>query len=129
MKGMKRFGVKRKLGARYIRPFPILKKCMMVAYKLDLDVLQLKKCLKAPMDVVLPKVALLEADLSYPSTQSRSWIRKIVSQGIKQSSSSRLNGATTLGKKQCGKVRTSFILAIQTSFCHSEEMSDCSLFL
>jgi hypothetical protein len=29
-------------------------------------VLQLKKCLKAPMDVVLPKVAPLDADLLYP---------------------------------------------------------------
>jgi hypothetical protein len=48
-----------------------------VAYKLGLlaslvgvhdifHVSQLKKCLKPPMDVVLPKVALLEADLSYP---------------------------------------------------------------
>jgi hypothetical protein len=27
---------------------------------------QLKKCLKAPVDVVLPEVTLLEADLSYP---------------------------------------------------------------
>jgi hypothetical protein len=27
---------------------------------------QLKKCLKAPGDVVLPEVTLLEADLSYP---------------------------------------------------------------
>jgi hypothetical protein len=27
---------------------------------------QLKKCLKAPMDVVLPEVTLLEADLTYP---------------------------------------------------------------
>jgi hypothetical protein len=48
-----------------------------VTYKLDLPpsltgvhdifhVSQLKKCLKAPVDVVLPKVTLLEADLSYP---------------------------------------------------------------
>jgi hypothetical protein len=48
-----------------------------VAYKLDLSpslvgvhdifhVSQLKKCLKAPMDVVLPEVTQLEADLSYP---------------------------------------------------------------
>jgi hypothetical protein len=29
-------------------------------------VLQLKKCLKAPVDVVLPDVAPLEADLMYP---------------------------------------------------------------
>jgi hypothetical protein len=27
---------------------------------------QLKKCLKAPVDIVLPKVTPLEADLSYP---------------------------------------------------------------
>jgi hypothetical protein len=27
---------------------------------------QLKKCLKPPVDVVLPEVTLLEADLSYP---------------------------------------------------------------
>jgi hypothetical protein len=36
MKGMKRFGVKGKLAPRYIRLFPILKKCGSVAYKLDL---------------------------------------------------------------------------------------------
>jgi hypothetical protein len=56
---------------------PILKKCGIAAYKLDLPtslarvhdifhVSQLKKCLKAPVDVVLPEVTLLEADLSYP---------------------------------------------------------------
>jgi hypothetical protein len=47
-----------------------------IAYKLDLPpslagvhdifhVLQFKKCLKAPVDVVLPKVTPLEADMSY----------------------------------------------------------------
>jgi hypothetical protein len=77
MKRVKRFGVKGKLATRYIRPFPILEKCGTVAYKLDLlpslagvhdifHVSQLKKCLKAPVDTVLPEVAPLEADLSYP---------------------------------------------------------------
>jgi hypothetical protein len=77
MKGMKRLGVKGKLASRYIGPFPILEKCGFVAYKFDLlpslpgvyDIFhmsQLKKCLKVPMDVVLPKVTQLEADLSYP---------------------------------------------------------------
>jgi hypothetical protein len=37
MKGVKRFRVKGKLAPRYIRPFPILKKCGTMAYKLDLS--------------------------------------------------------------------------------------------
>jgi hypothetical protein len=77
MKGVKRFGVKGKISPRYIGPFPILKKCGSVAYKVELPqslagvddiihVLQLKKFLKAPVDVVIPKVAPLESDLTYP---------------------------------------------------------------
>jgi hypothetical protein len=77
LKGVKRFGMKEKLAHRYIRPFSILEKCGTVAYKLDLPpsltgvhdiihVSQMKKCLKAPVDVVLPEVTPLEVDLSYP---------------------------------------------------------------
>ena len=77
MKGVKRFGMKGKLAPRYIGPFPILAKCGNVAYKLELPlslagvhdifhVSQLKKCLKTPVDVVLPEVVPLEADLTYP---------------------------------------------------------------
>jgi hypothetical protein len=77
MKGVMRFGVKGKLTPRYIGQFPILEKCGAVAYKLDLPpslagvhdifhVSQLKKCLRAPVDIVLPKVTPLKADLSYP---------------------------------------------------------------
>jgi hypothetical protein len=77
MKGMKRFGLKGKLSPHYIGSFPILEKCGKMAYKLELPpslvgvhdifhVSQLKKYLKAPMDVVLPEVAPLETDLTYP---------------------------------------------------------------
>jgi hypothetical protein len=77
MKSVKRFGVKGKLSPRYIGPFLILEKCGNVANKLELppslagvhDILlvsQLKKCLKAPVDVVLPEMAPLETDLTYP---------------------------------------------------------------
>jgi hypothetical protein len=76
MKGVKRFGLKGKLEPRYIGPFSILERCGPMAYKLDLlqsfigvhdifHVSQLKKCLKAPSDMVLPEVTPLEADLSY----------------------------------------------------------------
>jgi hypothetical protein len=77
LKGMNRFGMKGKLAPRYIGPFPILDKCGTMAYKLDLPpfsagvhyifhVSQLKKCLKAPVVIILPEVTLLVVDLSYP---------------------------------------------------------------
>jgi hypothetical protein len=75
-KGVKRFGIKGKLASYYIGPFPILEKCGPVAYKLELPpslagvhdifhVSQLKKCLKALIDVVLLEVTPLDADLTY----------------------------------------------------------------
>jgi hypothetical protein len=77
MKGIKRFGVKGKLSPRYIGSFLIPEKCGNVAYKLKLppslegvhdifQVSQLKKCLKAPVDVIFLEVAPLKAYLTYP---------------------------------------------------------------
>jgi hypothetical protein len=77
MKGVKRFGVKGKLAPHYIGPFPIIEKCGSMAYKLELPpsligvhdifhISQLKKCLKAPMDVILPDETPLKTDLTYP---------------------------------------------------------------
>jgi hypothetical protein len=77
MKGVKRFGIKGKLAPRYIGPIPILKKCGTLTYKLDLppslagvhdtfQMSELKKCLRPPVNIVLPEVTPLEADLSYP---------------------------------------------------------------
>jgi hypothetical protein len=139
MKGMKRFVVKGKLVPRYIWPFPILEKCGTVAYKLDLPpslagvhnifhVSQLKKCLKAPVDVMLLEVTRLEACHTL-SIQSRFWIRRIASQGVRESCSSRYNGATTLKKKQLEKVKIFSVLAIRSLSYHREGTCDCSLSL
>jgi hypothetical protein len=77
MKGLKRFRVTGKLSPCYIGPFPILEKCGKVTYKLELPPLlagvhdifhvsQLKKYLKPLVDIVLPEVAPLDTDLTYP---------------------------------------------------------------
>jgi hypothetical protein len=77
MKGVKQFRMKGKLSPRYIGLFPVLARCGTVAYMLELPlslavvhdifhVSQLKKCLKSPVDVVLPEVAPHESDLTYP---------------------------------------------------------------
>jgi hypothetical protein len=128
MKGVKRFGVKGKLAPRYIGPFPILEKCGSVAYKLDLPpslagvhdifhVSQLKKCLKAAVDIVLPEVTPLNADLSYPEHPIKVLHQK-----------DRVTRHKTI-KILLGKARTFSILTIQISPCHSEELFDSWLFL
>jgi hypothetical protein len=80
-----------------------------MAYKLDLPpslagvhdifhVSQLKKCLKAPMDVILPEVTPLEADLSYLKHPIKVLDQKDRVTKSKTIKFFRYNGATTLKK-------------------------------
>jgi hypothetical protein len=76
MRGVKHFGIKRKLEPRYLRPYRIIKKSGRVAYKLNLPhelgavfpvfhVSQLKKCLRIPEERVVVRRIKLEFDLPY----------------------------------------------------------------
>jgi hypothetical protein len=76
MRGVKRFGIKRKLEPRYIGPYRIIEKSGRVAYKLDLPremgaifsifhVSQLKKCLRIPEERVTVRRIKLKSNLLY----------------------------------------------------------------
>jgi hypothetical protein len=76
MKGVKCFGVKRKLAPRYVGQFQIIERSGIVAYKLQLPpkmraifnvfhVSQLKKCLCVPKEMIEVRGIKLESDLTY----------------------------------------------------------------
>ena len=76
MKGVNRFGVKRKLAPRYVGPYQIIEKSGKVAYKVQLHpemraifpvfhVSRLKKCLCVPEERVETRDLKLQSDLSY----------------------------------------------------------------
>jgi hypothetical protein len=109
------------------RTCPIFEKCENVAYELDLppslagvhDIFhmsQLKKYLRAPMDVVFSKMTPLEADLSYPEHPIKVLDRKVCVVRSKTNKFFKIQWSNHTEEEA-------------TSFCHSEEMCDCSLFL
>jgi hypothetical protein len=72
----KRFGVRRKLSARFMGPYKILKRKGPVAYKLQLPesmsaifpvfhVSQLRKCLRVPEERIEPQSIKIKSDLVY----------------------------------------------------------------
>jgi hypothetical protein len=76
MKGVQRFGVKRKLTPRYVGPYPIIEKSGLVANKIQLPpemsaisnvfhASQLKKCLRTPKERVETRDIKLKSDLAY----------------------------------------------------------------
>jgi hypothetical protein len=87
MRGVKCFGIKRKLEPRYVGPYQIIKKSGRVAYKLNLPremgaifpvfhVSQLKKCLCIPEERVIVRRIKLKSDLSYEEKPIQFWILK-----------------------------------------------------
>jgi hypothetical protein len=76
LRGVKCFGIKRKLEPRYVGPYWIIEKSGRVSYKLNLPremgaifpvfhVSQLKKCLRIPKERVAVRRIKLKSDLSY----------------------------------------------------------------
>jgi hypothetical protein len=80
------------------------------------------------VDVVLPKVAPFEVDLSYAEHPIKVMDQKDRVMRCKTIKFFKIQWSNTLKKKHFGKAMTSFVLVIQTLSCHSEETCDCSLF-
>ena len=76
IKGVQRFGVKRKLAPRYVGPYQIIERKGKVTYKLQLPpemstifnvfhVSQLRKCLRVLDEAIEPTNMKLQSDLTY----------------------------------------------------------------
>ncbi|XP_074300267.1 uncharacterized protein LOC141631504 [Silene latifolia] len=76
MKGVKRFGIKRKLRPKYVSPYEVIKITSPVAYKLELPanlgevhdvflIFQLRKQISDPSHVLQTEVLEIEPNLTY----------------------------------------------------------------
>ena len=81
MKGVQRFGVRRKFAPRYVGPYQIIERKGNVAYKLQLPlemsaifhvfhVSQLKRCLHIPEEAIAPTNIKIQSDLTYQEKAS-----------------------------------------------------------
>jgi hypothetical protein len=140
MKGVMRFGMKGKLAPYYIEPFPILQKCGTVAYMLGLPpsllgvhdifhVSLLKKCFKAPMDVVLSEVTPLEVDLTYLKHPIKILDQKDHVMRRKTIKFFKIQWSNHNEEEAMWESNDFLIRAIRISYCHSEATCDCSLSL
>jgi hypothetical protein len=110
IRGTKRFGVKGKLGPRYIRPYQIQARRGEVAYQLSLPenlsavhnvfhVSQLKKCLRVLEDQLPAEDLEVQEDLTYIEKPTQIWRQQIGSLGEVPSGCAKSNGVTTQKKK------------------------------
>jgi hypothetical protein len=114
MKGMQRFGAKKKLAPRYVGPYQIIERKGEVAYKIQLPedmsmifpvfhISQLKKCLWVPEERVEVKDLKIGSDLVYQEQPIEFWTLRTELPEIVQSRRIKFCGVTTMSMTQPGR--------------------------